>query len=142
MEAWVKPATTTSTWKTVLLKEGPQGLVYALYSSDQAQHPAGLVRISNNDRDARAPDVLPANVWSHLAVTYDKTQGVLNIWVNGIPMDTRAIVGDITTSTGPLFMGGNQFWGEYFNGQIDNVRVYNRALGIVELMTNQVTPVP
>jgi len=31
--------------------------------------------------------------------------------------------------------------GEYLNGQIDNVRIYNRPLSIVELQTNQATPV-
>ena len=75
-------------------------------------------------------------------VTYDKTGSLLRIWVDGVPRDDRVITGDIVVSTGALFMGGNQFWGEYFNGRIDNVRIYNRALGIVEIQTNQVTPVP
>jgi len=81
------------------------------------------------------------NAWSHVVVTYEKSQSALKIWVNGVPRDTRVITGDITTSTGSLFIGGNQFWGEYFNGRIDNVRLYNRPLGIVEIQTNQVTPV-
>jgi hypothetical protein len=32
-------------------------------------------------------------------------------------------------------------WGEYFNGRIDNVRIYNRALSATELGTDQTTPV-
>ena len=31
-------------------------------------------------------------------------------------------------STGALKVGGNAIWGEYFNGLIDEVRVYNKAL--------------
>jgi hypothetical protein len=84
---------------------------------------------------------MPLNAWSHVVVTYEKAEGMLRIWVDGIPVDDRAVTGDITTSTGALYMGGNQFWGEYFNGRIDNVRLYNRALGIVEIQTNQATPV-
>ena len=36
--------------------------------------------------------------------------------------------GTIATGTGPLRIGGNGIWGEYFNGIIDEVRVYDRAL--------------
>jgi hypothetical protein len=141
LEAWVRPNTLTG-WQTVMLKQGPSGLVYGLYASDQAQHAAGFARIGTADRDARATDPLPTNAWSYVVVTYDKAEGVLRLWVDGIPRDDRVITGDIVVSTGALFMGGNQFWGEYFNGRIDNVRLYNRALGIVEIQTNQVTPVP
>jgi hypothetical protein len=66
---------------------------------------------------------------------------VLRLWVDGIPVGARQITGDMTVSTGSLFMGGNQVWGEYFNGRLDNVRIYNRALGIVEIQSNQLTPV-
>ena len=140
LEAWVNPNALTG-WQTVLLKQGPNGLVYSLYASDQAQHASGFARIGTTDRDVRALDPLPVNAWSHVVVTYDKTGSLLRIFVDGIPRDDRVITGDIVVSTGALFMGGNQFWGEYFNGRIDNVRLYNRALGIVEIQTDQVTPV-
>jgi hypothetical protein len=140
LEAWVKP-TTVSGWQTVLMKEGPDGLVYSLYGSDHAQHSAGFVRIAGNDRDVRTFDALPTNTWSHLVLTYNKAASRLEIWVDGVPRDDRTITGDIMVSNGSLFIGGNQFWGEYFNGSIDNVRLYNRPLNVVEIQTNQVTPV-
>ena len=34
----------------------------------------------------------------------------------------------MTVSTGPLKLGGNAIWGEWFAGLMDDVRVYNRAL--------------
>src|SRR5204862_7573636 len=106
LEAWVKPNTVNG-WQTVVLKQGPQGLVYALYASDSAQHPAGFARISNFDRDARSPDPLPTNAWSHLVVTYEKAEGVVRIFVDGIPRDERLITGDIQVSANPMFIGGN-----------------------------------
>jgi Concanavalin A-like lectin/glucanases superfamily len=63
------------------------------------------------------------------------------VWVDGIPVNGHALTGDVTVSGGSLYIGGDVFWGEYFSGQIDNVRLYNRALGIVEIQTNEVTPV-
>jgi hypothetical protein len=140
LEAWVRPNTVNG-WQTLLEKQSSTGLVYALYGSDQAQHAAGFVHIAGTDKDARAPNPLPVNAWSHVVATYDSNEGDLRIWVNGIPVDDRWVTGNITVSNGSLFIGGNQFWGEYFNGRIDNVRIYNRALGIVEIQTNQTTPV-
>ena len=40
MEAWVRP-TTLSGWRTVVLKEAPGALAYALYAHDNAPRPAG-----------------------------------------------------------------------------------------------------
>jgi hypothetical protein len=67
---------------------------------------------------------------------------MLKLWIDGFQVGARAVTGTIAVTSGALFMGGNQFWGEYFDGRIDNVRIYNRPLDIVEIQTNQVTPVP
>jgi hypothetical protein len=49
--------------------------------------------------------------------------------------------GNIVNGTGPLRIGGNAPWGEYFAGQIDDVRVYNRALTPTEIQADMNTPV-
>src|SRR6185437_9519651 len=38
--------------------------------------------------------------------------------------------------TGLLKIGGNAIWGEWFNGLIDEVRVYNRALSAAEIQVD------
>ncbi len=48
----------------------------------------------------------------------------------------RASVVDVTS---PLKLGGNAIWGEWFGGQIDEVRVYNRALTATEIQTDMNT---
>ena len=50
-----------------------------------------------------------------------------------------AQTGAIATSASPLRFGGNSIWGEYFNGRIDEVRVYNRALTATEIQTDMNT---
>ena len=50
------------------------------------------------------------------------------------------IGGSILTSSGPLRIGGNSVWGEFFAGAIDEVRVYNRALTQIEIQTDMNTP--
>ena len=56
-------------------------------------------------------------------------------------MTSRALTGSIVSSTQPLRIGGNQVWGEYFAGLIDDVRVYNRALSAAQIQTDMNTPV-
>ena len=53
---------------------------------------------------------------------------------------SAAYSGTIGTSSGPLRIGGNSLWGEYFQGTIDEVRIYNRALTALEIQTDMVTP--
>ncbi len=49
-------------------------------------------------------------------------------------MTTTAASGTISTSTGALRIGANTIWPEEaFQGLIDEVRVYNRALTTAEL---------
>ena len=53
----------------------------------------------------------------------------------------RLQTGLIPTSNGPLRIGGNSIWGEYFKGRIDEIRIYNRALTSSQIQTDMNTPV-
>src|SRR5262249_33613982 len=141
LEAWLKPAANSTDWSSAILKERPSGLSYALYASDgAAKPPAGYVNRSRTDYFARPrAAVLPLNTWSHLAATYDGT--TIRAYLNGAQAGTKAISGSITTSTNPLRIGGDSVWGEYFNGLIDEVRVYNTALTAAQIQTDMNTPV-
>ncbi|MGZ5056224.1 MAG: LamG-like jellyroll fold domain-containing protein, partial [Methylobacter sp.] len=44
-------------------------------------------------------------------------------------------------SNGALRIGGNSLWNEYFDGYIDEVRIYNRALTATQVSNNMTTPV-
>ncbi len=80
---------------------------------------------------------LAANTWYHLAATYDGE--TLRTYTNGNPF---------TTNTGPsgppntgtaLRIGSNGT--QFFQGTIDDVRIYNRALAPNEIPQNMQTPV-
>ena len=47
----------------------------------------------------------------------------------------------MTNGNGPLSIGGNTIWGEFFTGRIDEVRVYNRALSAAEIVVDRDTPI-
>ena len=140
IEAWVYPTTLGTTWRTAVLKSGASGLSYALYANDDGGRPAAYARLDRGDMAARQPMTLPLNAWTHVVATYDKAAAQLALWVNGVNVGQLSMTGAIDVSNGALFIGGNTVWGEYFAGSIDGVRLYNRALDIVEIQTNMLTP--
>jgi hypothetical protein len=140
LEAWVRP-TSAAGWDSVIMKERPGNLTYALYgNSDTFGGPWGEVARSAGQAFTFSPATLAINTWTHLAVTYDGA--TLRLYVNGAQASSLTITGGITTSTGALRIGGNAIWGEYFAGLIDEVRIYNRALSPGEITTDMNAPLP
>ena len=137
MEAWVRPTTVTG-WRTVMLKERSGYYGWAMYGNTDSNRPSANVYTST-DHDLRGTAQLAANTWTHLAATYDGT--VIALYVNGTQAATVLASGSIISATGSLRIGGNTIWGEYFNGLIDEVRVYNRALTAGEIQTDMNRPV-
>jgi hypothetical protein len=81
----------------------------------------------------------PVNHWSHLAVTYDGR--TLRLYVNGDQVSKRSVTGEILRTDDPLWIGGNHPFGEYFQGLIDEVRVYDRVLTPSEVRAEMSTPI-
>jgi beta-lactam-binding protein with PASTA domain/Ca2+-binding RTX toxin-like protein len=148
LSAWVNPAL-MSGWETVMMKErgiaGEGLLAYALYAHDgaplagQSPAPAGYVRVNptltTTDRAVRGTAAIPLNAWSHLATTYDGANQ--RFYVNGVLVGTTPGGGSINVANGALRIGGNNSsTGEFFQGLIDEVRVYNRALSAAEITTD------
>jgi Concanavalin A-like lectin/glucanases superfamily len=130
LEAWVRPTAGGNVWRQALLKEVPGGLAYGLYTSNQQAKPAGFLRVGN-DVGAASPSKLPLNAWTHLATTYDGS--ALRMYLNGTLVTKKSVSGSMQTSGRPLKIGGNAVWGEFFQGTIDDVRVYDRALSATDV---------
>lgn len=139
LSAWVRP-TVVAGWRTVVLKEQGSSLSYALYAGDWVGHAAGWAVLSGVEVGATATSIMPSNAWTYVATTYDGS--TLRTYVNGVLEATTAGGGSFPASTGPLMIGGNSIWGEWFSGLIDDVRIYDRALSLSELSTDMATAVP
>lgn len=142
LEAWVHPTAlnggSTNGWRSVILKQTTNGLAYSLYANDDTNRPSGYVAISG-DQGVFGPTQLALNTWTHLATTYDGSRQ--RLYINGVEVANRAQSGTIATSSGVLRLGGNSVWGEYFQGRIDEVRIYNRALTATQIQTDMNTAV-
>lgn len=138
LEAWVYPTTLAGTGD-IIVKEGPGSDYYNLYALGGAGQSQGTILVGASTHPIDGP-LLAVNTWVHLALTYDGA--VERLFVNGVQVASKNITGVIQTSTGVLRMGGNSMWGEYFQGRIDEVRIYNRALTQAEIQADMNSGAP
>jgi len=145
LEAWVKPTNLTG-WRNVIFRSltasGADGVAYALYANSATDGGPGVyVRPTGwaSDQHTAAAAMLTRGEWHHLAATYDGT--VLRLYVDGAQAAKKNLSTPLRSSPRPLYVGGNPLWGEYFDGTLDDVRVYNRALSEIEILTDMNTPV-
>ena len=133
------PTANQSGWRTIMQKETDAYFLNASNSTG-ALRPSGGGTFGSGDSYVTGTTASPLNVWTHVAFTYDGT--TQRLFVNGAQVATRAQTGNIQATNSPLWIGGNNPYGEYFVGLLDDVRVYNRALTATEIQTDMSTPLP
>lgn len=76
------------------------------------------------------------NQWEFWTMVYNSTTGKVDIYKNGV-LDKTLNTGNIgnMTNSAPFYIGFSETWTGYFNGLIDEVRMYNRALSATEVLT-------
>src|SRR5215470_17727312 len=137
LEAWVNPTTINSAWRDVVYKGDDN--YYLEGSSQPSGRPIGGVTAGGSHGEAFATANLPTGTWSFLAATYDGA--TVRLYINGTQVASIAHTGTIASSTNPLQIGGDNIYGQFFAGLIDDVRVYNVALTATQIQTDQTTAV-
>jgi chitodextrinase len=139
LEAWVNPSVAPTGWQDVIYK--PNDNYFLTAGSAPSNLPNSGVSLTNNT-EPLAPGAirLAANTWVHLAMTYDGAN--LKMYVNGALVNTVAQSGTIVTSTNQLQIGGDTLFSQYFQGLIDEVRVYNIALTQAQIQSDMNTALP
>jgi glucose/arabinose dehydrogenase/chitodextrinase len=138
LEAWIFPTAAQSGWRTIMQREAT---AYFLNSSNGngAMLPGGGGTFGVDIGYASGAVANPVNAWTHVALTYDGA--MLQLYVNGVLASNVVQTGNIQTNSNPLSIGGNGPFGEFFQGVIDEVRVYNRALSQAEIQADMTTPI-
>ena len=116
----------------------------------------GKLRIHINngsgDKTYAADNVLNLfDKWVGLAVSYDETSGMVKLYVNGSIVSSGTVAGLtgplVFANTGKIVFGTTQFqttpsltsatgkqdWASYLTGQLDEFRIYNKALSNEEV---------
>jgi len=77
---------------------------------------------------------ITTNTWAQIVVTWDGT--TKKIFINGVQdPNTQAVSAPIDSTTGKVVIGAYATAVYPFNGFIDEVRIYNRALSAAEIMS-------
>jgi hypothetical protein len=77
---------------------------------------------------------IAAGAWYHVAIVY--ASGSQVIYINGVSRGTDTFTGTLANNTDPLQIGADQYPAQptrVFDGRIDEVRVYNRALSQADI---------
>ncbi len=86
-----------------------------------------------SDMDSGDGNELVKNVWWNVTMVHDGTNDI--IYVNGIETKRKPADGTLNSTTHPLVFGSNPIeGGQYFNGALDNVKIYNKALTAAEVL--------
>jgi hypothetical protein len=137
LEAWVNPATASTSWRDVIYK--PDDQYYLSASAALSGPPAAGVSTINGRAEPHDSTLLTTNTWSHLAATYDGA--TLRLYLNGQEVASDTTTGAISPSSNPLQIGGDSFYGQHFVGLIDDVRVYDIALTTQQIQADMAHPV-
>lgn len=88
-----------------------------------------------------AASAVVANTWYFVAGTWDTSH--LTIFVDGAAAGTTTPGADPSATTAPFgaaLLGRNECCAQYFDGALDDVRIYNRALSPAEIATLYTVP--
>lgn len=89
-----------------------------------------VVSINNVQQKLASVTALNTNTWYHVAATYDGAN--MKLYINGVLDATRAQTGNVASS-GAFNVGYLYNTSRNFNGKVDEVRVWKRALSQTEI---------
>lgn len=136
MAAWINPHELCNSWITVMQKSDRKNCQYTL-----AWKPSEVVlSFTGNGRWPAQPE-FELNKWQHVTMTYDGAKVIL--YRDGKIVGLWPFQGKFQQNDFSLYLGYDPFGGlEYFIGDMDDVRLYNRALSDEEIQSLYVAERP
>jgi Concanavalin A-like lectin/glucanases superfamily/Bacterial Ig domain len=144
IEAWVKATGNPADDGQIVAKSDPCGWQLKT-SPDTGPHTFGVSvsRTPTAKAQRYSTTIRALNTWYHVAGVYDSASQTLSTYLNG-SLDNGTLHGTVSASQFNQDVNvniGRRAGGYYFNGVIDEVRIYNRALSQAEIQTDMATPI-
>jgi hypothetical protein len=144
IEAWVKAAANPSNDGEIVAKASTAGWLLKT-TPDTGPETFGIRLSANSSTNIQrySTTVRSLSTWYHVAGVYDAVAQTLSTYVNGA-LDNGTLLGTVPAAQYNANVNvniGRRVSGYYFNGVIDEVRIYNRALSQAEIQTDMITPV-
>ncbi len=130
LEAWFKSDSPATAYPRIIEREKytPRD-GYDLYI-DRASQEVGIERWVNGSA-SRVKTKIIYNRWNHVAVIYNGNN--LSLYLNGVASASVADNRSLASFTANLVFGSSSTPGSYFNGLMDEVRIYSKALTSAEI---------
>jgi hypothetical protein len=130
VEAWIKPVSVVGTHSLFIDKDYSSAWALNFNVGDRIKY---YMVTSVNNEIVGAAGTITLNKWHHVVMTYDSSSGAWVSYINGVQDIDETLSGSISTSTQNLIFGRDSAGIYPFDGLIDEVRIYNRALSAEEI---------
>ncbi len=130
---WAKPNSLPASGEVFLLSNGGWQERWKISLPDHGK----VVWTTNNssgisDMDAGGGNELAVGKWSHVVMVHDGAKD--RIYMNGVQVAEKTVTGTMNSTTKPLGIGFNPIdGGNWFDGTMDEVVVFNYALSPIEI---------
>ena len=133
ISVWVKLNSKDIDQEIIRKSRDSSGEVYEIFIKDNNEIFFGIRDSSGTENYVLPSTTLTTGVWHHIVGTYDKQY--LRLYLNGDEIGSESSTLTLDSSSKNLSIGYNDAGTKYFNGDIDDVRLYNRALSTDEIST-------
>ena len=130
VSCWIKPES-TGLWQTILTHSDGTTTGYDFFLTASNTIRFGDWGLTTND-SISSDITLAVGTWYHVVGIWDATNNVISVWVNGVKK-SLATTGSSASDTGELRIGADRTSSNAFDGIIDDVAVFNRALSDYEV---------
>jgi hypothetical protein len=79
-------------------------------------------------------------VWTHVALTFNASTNAANFYIDGAPNSSGTISNNLANTPQPIVIGWSGQNVQFFDGSIDDMRIYNRVLSPAEISALAATP--
>jgi hypothetical protein len=124
-ELWIK---TTQTGNKVLTEKGSNN---AFIQTNSGQIRAGTV--GADVYDTTGTPLVTDGTWHHIAVTYDTSTNLTTTYIDGVVRGTKTAASDAGSSATAFALGSRVGLSAMYQGQMDDVRVYNYARSAAQI---------
>jgi len=132
LSVWINWRATGATWQTVIAK-GDNAWRLARGGDTQTMDFGFTAGGDRGWQAARTASEVPLGEWHHVAATIDTVDGA-KIYLDGVLEGENPDTGGITVGDYPVYLGENaQAANRFWNGLIDEVAIYSRALSEAEV---------
>ncbi len=127
-------ALATASWTAVSKQNAVSGAGWRMFLNTTSRELMAIVSDGTNSVTLTSYNNVSNSSWSHIAMVVDREGNASSLYLNGIVVNSSANISSVgSVRNGEPLRIGSISDGQYFNGSIDEVLVYNRSLSANEV---------